>query len=300
MDGSLRPGSVPGARSALLLPWVLGPVALSVVVGGTAALAQHDGRAQLQAAGGGAITAFPLLPHMLVMVAVGAFAVTGARGLLRAGARVAAGLPLVAAAAGPMAIVAAPARASLVSVTTGDTALGWHLAVGAVVLAVLTVWSVMLVRRAPTARPLATPHPSPAFLLLVLAAVSVLTLVAVAPEPAPTAPRAVPVVTWSVLAATAAVVVATERWREVAAMAALALAAVLGFPLAYRRDSAGAAVPGWEVAGTSPVVLSTLLGVVVVAGVLVGVVLRFAAPRLASRRSRWVVSAQGPGRPLST
>ncbi len=271
-----------------LLPWILGPGALALIAGGLSALAQHEAHAQLRAAGVDWVRAdFPLLPHVLVMIAVGALAVAGATGLARTGLRLAAGLPLLAAAAGPMAVVAVPVRASWVSEPTGDTAGWWHLVVGAVVLAVLVTWTVLVVRRAPAVRPLLTPRASPAFLLLVLSAVAALAVVGLAPEPEATAPTGVPVAAWSVLGATVAVVLVTERRRLMATgVAALAVAAVLAFPLAYRQPSAGPAVPGWEFAGTSPVVLSTLLGVVVLATVVVGVVLRPVMLRPASPQRR--------------
>lgn len=275
-----------------LLPWVLGSGALAAVAGGRAARAQHEAHVQLRAAGVDGVRAdFPLLPHSLVMAAVGALAVAGAAGLARTGLRLAAGLPLLAAAVGPMAVMAVPVRASWVSEPTGDTAGGWHLVVGAVVLAVLVTWTVLVVRRDPAVRPLLTPRASPAFLLLVLSAVAALAVVGLAPEPGATAPTAVPVAAWSVLGATVAVVMATERRRLMATRdAALAVAAVLGFPLAYRQPSAGAAVPGWEYAGTSPVVLSTLLEAVVLATVVVGVVLRPVMLRPASPQRRPVLA----------
>jgi len=307
MRGERLPGQGEGALGPLsaisvLLPWVLGQVTLAAVVGGLAALAQHAGHIQLRAAGvDGLVRDFPLTPHVLVMVAVGTLAVAGTTGLLRAGARVSAGLPLIAAAAGPMAIVAAPARASLVSMQTGNTARWWHLAVGALVLAVLVTWTVVVVHRAPGSPLDMVSRLSPGFLLLVLTAVAALAVVALAPEPEPTAPTAVPVAAWSVLAATVAVVVVTERrGAAAAAMAALTLAAVLGFPLAYRHESAGAAVPGWEVTGTSPVVLSTMLGSVVLIALVVSCLLRVAITVLAARGRRPFMSLRMPARRVPT
>jgi hypothetical protein len=283
-------------RPAWLIRLVLGSLVaaglLAMVTGGLAAAAQRTADQLLPS------EHYSLSMHVLAMTAVGALAVGVASALATQGRPWLAGIVLAAAALGPMTVVATPVRGSLVTPDSQDTALWWHVAVAAVLIAILGAWTLWaahcLRERQLTPTPGEGPELSPLTmlpdLLFVVTAGVGLVIYLNAPEQSnPPALRAI--VGWVMLAAGIVVAVGFARLWWTSLLAALAAGTVLGLVfLAYSRLGGWPGVAGWEYNGMeSPIITSVATTATVLAAWAVGLMVwavRQSASRVMVRHSR--------------
>jgi hypothetical protein len=245
-----------------------GLVAVAAFVAVMTASAQHAGVADARANGIASLYLYSLVWHVVAMVAVACLAVAVAVTLWRSASRVMAGVIVVGAAAGPMAVVAAPIRPALMAPTSMDTVWWWHVVVSAALTVLLGAW--VLALHALTRRDAVERSPLPAgrwdASVFVVAAALAFSLAWNHSWQLQESPGALPAFGWAVLAA--GMFLAARRvgqWRAVC-MVALAALALLALSHAYTRPGGWPGVAGWEMGGMeSPVVLSARVEVVVVA-----------------------------------
>jgi hypothetical protein len=281
----------PGLSRRVAAAWVAPAVVLGAGVATLALVAQNAADADARSLGlPGIGPRYPLAWHALAMVAVAVLAVAVSVVLVRAGARVAAGAVLVAAALGPMTLVATPLRESLVAPTSMDTVLWWHLAVAAAAGALLVGWTAGVVRalhgrppRRVVAGRVLELHVG-AFVVLIAAGYT-FCLGAVADSAQ--APGTVTTLGWATLAAGLALAVAASPGRVAATHLALAAIALGALHLAYHRPGGWPGVAGWEFRGMeSPIVLTGAVAAMVLVATPAGLALRLVASLLPTRARR--------------
>ncbi len=201
-----------GLSRRALLSWVVPAAVLAAFVGGLAAAAQHEG---VRAAGAPGMALYSLTSHTASMVLVGALAVSVAAMFARAGSRGCAFVVLAATASGPMTLVAAPVRASLIAADNLNTVPWWHVLVAAGLTAVLVGWTVAVVRSRPAApqEVRVARFGSDSTALAVLAVVCFLAFLRESWE-SPESVGLLPHLGWALLAASLAVGVAHHPWRR--------------------------------------------------------------------------------------
>ena len=242
---SVRGGST---RSRAAMGSLLAAVALGALVVAVALVAQGAADRTALARHYPATSHDSVTLHALAMVGVGALAVGVALALCRLGWVVIAVPVLLGVALGPMTIVAAPVRNSLVSADGSDTTGLWHLAVGAAVVAILSVWTWWTARclgPVPVERRASSfaGWPLALFVASFLVALEVYQRL---PEQA-NAPAASAVTGWEVLAAGLVVVVAVAVNARAVSWSLLGVGASLGLiVLAYSRTGGWPGVAGWE------------------------------------------------------
>ncbi len=256
MDASaLRTWKTDVAVGALLTAAVLG-----LLVGGIAGLAQHAAQVWWRSEGlTGNQEMDSLTLHTMSMVGIGMVAVATAS-LLTIDGRVALAVAvLVGAVAGPMTLVAAPVSESLIRDDSLDTILGWHLLVGAALLAVLatgTWWTSRSLRRGSVLLDGATsPGFSSGSLFVVVAGTVLAAQVPMMGNPE--RPQLVVATGWSLLIAGGAVIGTSLRTWQVGAATVGGGVVLLLMAVAYLRIGGWPGVAGWEFKGMeSPVILT--------------------------------------------
>ncbi|MBT0771437.1 hypothetical protein KIH74_21045 [Kineosporia sp. J2-2] len=233
--------------------------------------------------------------HVAAMAGIGTVAVATAAGLAAGRHRLIALATLTGAVAGPMTLVAAPVSESLVREDGTDTVAAWHLAVGAVLLAVLAAgtWWTAHLRGVRPENDRGTGIPVGALFLIVTAAC----LAAQSPMTGdPERPQLVVAAGWSLLVAGGLVAGALRAGGAArTALAALAHAGVLlVMALAYLRPGGWPGVAGWEVWGQSPVVLTAVTAGTFAAAPVLG---RLTARLTARLRARPVAPPTHPAAP---
>lgn len=235
---------------------------LAALVGALAGLAQHAARVWWRAEGlPGDQELYSLAGHTASMVGIGMIAVATASILIRNG-RLALAVPvLVGVVAGPMTLVAAPVSESLMRDDSMDTDRGWHLLVGAVVLAVLgtgTWWTSRSLGRGGFAgdQP-ASGGLSSGSLFVIVAGVCLAAQVPMMGNPE--RPQLIVAIGWSLLIAGGAVSgTSMSGWQVALATVVVAVVLVL-MALAYLRPGGWPGVAGWEFKGMeSPVILTSV------------------------------------------
>jgi hypothetical protein len=231
----------------------------SVLIGGIASLAQSAGDRVSPG------PHYSLTMHVLAMTALATLAVAVAAVLEGIGRTELAGFVLVATVAGPMTLVAAPASGSVLEPSMADTTLAWHVAVGAVLLAIMATWTWLIVRTIGkrTSDQDSTPAPVRSSWMgpdLVFCATAVLAVEAYARTPQQAdSPSGRAIIGWAVLAAGIVTAVAFGRRWWVAPAALVGAGAVLGLVfLAYSRVGGWPGVAGWEYDGMEPPIITSV------------------------------------------
>lgn len=267
--------------------WLLGAAALGVLTWVLAAAAQHAAvvAARRESAD---LSTYSLGGHVAGMTLLGCMAVLVSSALVRQRHRVMAAAVLAATAVGPMTLIAAPVRWSLVAQSSMDTVWWWHLAIAVVVITVLAGWTAAVTTEreepAPTAVGSRTAVSDEAVFLLV-------TVVGFAgcwnfAWHLQESPGALPALGWAALAAGGAVAVARGPWRTGAILIPLIAAALGVMAWAYLREGGWPGVAGWEFNGMeSPVVLSARVAFVMAAAPFLGLTLRGVS--LVVNRTNW-------------
>ncbi len=256
MDASaLRTWKTDVAVGTLLTAAVLG-----LLVGGIAGLAQHAAQVWWRSEGlTGNQEMYSLTLHTMSMVGIGMVAVATASFLTIDGRVALAVAVVVGAVAGPMTLVAAPVSESLIRDDSLDTIPGWHLLVGAALLAVLatgTWWTSRSLRRGGVLLDRATsPGFSSGSLFVVVAGTVLAAQVPMMSNPE--RPQLVVATGWSLLIA------GGSGRRDVVAHVAGRRGTVGGgvvlllMAVAYLRIGGWPGVAGWEFKGMeSPVILT--------------------------------------------
>ena len=277
-----------GLSREVATAWLVPAVVLAALTWWIAAAAHHAAVVYAGERGESTGPIHPLAGHVIGMTLLGGLAVAIATTLLRAGNRLAAGAVLLAAAAGPMTVMAPPVSFSLiewprigtVGWQQGSAAVGWWGAlIAAFVVAILAAWTAAITR-ALAGRPLrgATPGLRPRIsdttVLTILAATAFIVLLASwDDEKAPTGRTSVG---WAVLLGGLVLAAAYGPWWAAAVNFATAGTALGAMYLAYHRDSGWPGVAGWEWGLESPIVLTAPLMFVVFAAAPAAVMLRLA------------------------
>jgi hypothetical protein len=235
-------------RAQSVVNSLVAALALGALVGAIALVAQAAADGAAMSAHYPAAKHESVTMHAFAMMGLGAVAVAVAVALCRLGWVLLAVPVLLGVAFGPMTIVAAPVRSTLINAEGSNTVTSWHLAVGAVVLAFLSAWAWWMVRCLDPV-PVARRASSYAGWPLALFAASFLAAVAVhqqLPEQV-NAPVGSGVVGWELLAAGTVVAVAVAVTARAAVWFVLGVGAALGLiALAYTRPGGWPGVAGWE------------------------------------------------------
>ncbi len=255
--------------------WFLGAASLAALTWGLASTAQQAAVVAARPATAELYT-YSLGGHVAGMTLLGCVAVVVAAALVRRGRRAMAATALAATAAGPMTLIAAPVRWSLVAPTSMDTVWWWHVVVAAAVFVVLAGWTVAATANdgPPATRGGAAVVPSDAAVFVLVTAAGFASCWNFAWH-LQESPGALPALGWAALAAGAVVAVAGGTWRTGTTLLPLVAAALGVMAWAYLRDGGWPGVAGWEFNGMeSPVVLSARVVVVTAGAPLLGLILR--------------------------
>jgi hypothetical protein len=279
---SLLRGSVPAILAVALLD------------GGVAWSAQRAGIQALAAADAGPPWTYPLGRHVLAMVLLAVLTVAVSSGLRRAGFQVLGFAVLVGVVAGPMTVIAAPVRGSLITAGDGDTRLWWHLLVGGAQLTILLAADGWVTRCRRVEGAVSGSPDRPPLLVRsgwsvfgVFAATAVTVQVVAMPNPGTSEhPGLAAILGWAALGAGLAVLVARSSRNSAPAWSLLAAGIVLGaLAVAYVRPGGWPGVAGWEFMGMQPpVILSPAAELVLLAGPLLGLLVQ--ARRITARIGR--------------
>ena len=249
---------------------------------GVAWSAQRAGLRALAAADAGPPWTYSLWKHVVAMVLLAVLTVAVSSGLKLAGLRVIGFVVLVGVVAGPMTVIAAPVRESLITADGGNTRLWWHFVVGGAQLTILlaadrwvTRWlrTEVAISDSRGRPPLLSRSRSGAGVFGVFAATAVTVQVVFTPNPGTSEnPGLAAVLGWAALGAGLAVLVARSYRSSGPAWALIGAAIVMGaLALAYVRPGGWPGVAGWEFMGMeSPVILSPASGLVLLAGPVLG------------------------------
>jgi hypothetical protein len=262
--------------------------------------AQRTAAADARADGIGSLYTYSAGAHVVAMVAVAALAVMVTVTLWRSGSRAMAGAVVVGAAAGPMAVVAAPIRPGLMAPTSMDTLWWWHVLVTCALTLLIGGWLFGLNavrRRDGVGRPELSPVRWDASIFLVTAALA-FTVVWNHSWQLQESPGALPALGWALLSAGLVVAAARSSRKRAVSTIALSVLTLLALSHAYTRPGGWPGVAGWELKGMeSPVVLSSRVEVVLLAAGVLGLVIGVVRSRVKSRRTylaptRWALSRQ--------
>jgi hypothetical protein len=213
--------------------------------------------------------------HAAAMVAVATVAVGVAVALCRAGWALLAAPVLAGVALGPMTVVAAPLRASLIDGSGNDTTPSWHLAVGGVLLVVLSAWTWWTVRSSGhiPAELRASRYAGWPLALFAAAFLAATVVHQQLPEQVNT-PAGAAIIGWQLLASGIVTAVAVATHAKAALFASLSVSVSLGLiALAYTRTGGWPAVAGWE-AIQPPIVTCWVATGTVLAAPFVGLLFR--------------------------
>lgn len=255
--------------------WVLGAVAVGAIVASVAATAQSAAATGGRANGIASTYMYPFAAHVTAMTAVAALAVVLAVTLWRSASRLMALAVLGGAAAGPMAVVAAPIRPWLVAPTSMDTLWWWHLLVASALTLVLGGWALAIqaVERKENlnrTRRMAGRWEGAAFVVVTALA---FTLVWNHAWQLQESPGALPAAGWSLISAGAVIATARATWLRAGSILVLSALSLWALSYAYTRTGGWPGVAGWEMNGMeSPVVLSGRVGVVLMTSGAAGLV----------------------------
>jgi hypothetical protein len=275
------------SRAALVGGGLFAILALVLLDGGIAIWAQITARNRLALQSLAAVDKYSLDQHLLAMIALSLLTVGLACTLIRTKQPLLAMLVLIGVCAGPMAILAAPVNQSLISRDLEDTLWWWHALVQGGQLLVLVLWTWWTTRCLRGRRIFTAAMADPALpdqhhgavsselLFALYTAVTLTAQILTRPENGIESPGLLVMFGWAMLGAAGAVLVVQSSWWPMSGTIFVSEVLMLGMLYdAYYRPGGWPGVAGWESGPQSPVILSFSTSACVLAGPLIGAVLR--------------------------
>lgn len=275
------------SRRALLGGGLVAVLALILLDGGIAAWAQLTARRQVSARHVAAIAQYSLDRHLLAMLSLSLFTVGLACTLIRTRQSLLAAVLLIAVAAGPMTILAAPVGPALITANSGNTVWWWHTVVQGGQLLILGAWTWWATRCLHGRRIFTVAFVDPALpeqhhgvvscglLSGLYVAVMVTAQILTRTSDGAESPGLLVMAGWAMLGAAGAVVVLQSSWWPMSGTVMVGTVLMLGMMYdAYYRPGGWPGVAGWENGLEPPIVLSFSTSACVLAGPLAGTVLR--------------------------
>jgi hypothetical protein len=271
-----------GPLLGALVASAVGALATAVLVGALAVLARGEAR-RVAAADGvtSGLEQHSVAGHVLAMVLVAGLTVWLAVGLAASSGLGFATTMVVAAAAGPMTVVAAPVREGLV-VSGPDVAVWWRAVVAGVLCLLLGAWGVSVHRAMGAGAPTRS---EPGDLIVLTGAATVAFVGALALADWQQSPGLVTFGGWALLAGGGVLLGRHRGWAVAGTTVLVGGAALAALAGAYLRPGGWPGVAGWERNGMQPpIILTGAVAAMVLVAPVVGATLHTALRSAARRR----------------